>query len=110
MKKRKIIVVLTLMLVCTVNVNAQFGGLLNRVKQKTKDRIERKVDRTVDKVLDGAERKVDNTVNDAVKGKDGAAETRANVMASAQDTAPRKASIGWNNYDFVSGMRLSLRT
>ena len=66
-------------------------------------RIAEEMDKTIDKVLDGAEKKMDNTVNDAVKGKDGTATVSEDGTAASQVSDPKKAAIGWNNYDFVAG-------
>ena len=69
MKTRKIIIALALMMSCSVNANAQLGGLLNKIKQKVKEKVEQKIDRSTKDGIDAAESKVDNTSDDAVKGK-----------------------------------------
>lgn len=85
------------MLACSVNANAQLGGLLNKVKQKVKDKVEQKVDRTIDKVIDGAEHEEDNTVNDAVKGKD------KGKHGKKDGTVVEDASVTQIKSDFVQG-------
>lgn len=57
------------MMSCSVNANAQLGGLLNKIKQKVKEKVEQKIDRSTKDGIDAAESKVDNTSDDAVKGK-----------------------------------------
>ena len=97
MKTIKIIMALALMLTCSANANAQFGGLLNKVKQKVKDKVEQKVDRTIDKALDGAEKKADDTVKGAVKS------NASDENQAEQGEEGKNVQTGGNRSDFVPG-------
>ena len=88
---------LALMLTCSANANAQFGGLLNKVKQKVKDKVEQKVDRTIDKALDGAEKKADDTVKGAVKS------NASDENQAEQGEEGKNVQTGGNRSDFVPG-------
>ncbi|WP_373729714.1 hypothetical protein [Bacteroides heparinolyticus] len=53
----RLVLVILLLGVGGMSAHAQFGGLLNKVKQKVKDKVEQKVDRTIDQTIDSAEEK-----------------------------------------------------
>ena len=70
----------------------QFGGLVNKVKNKINLRIDRKVDQTVDKGLDKAEGK--NTSASEANG------------TNAQQAAQPATLTSYSKYDFVPGQKM----
>ena len=74
---------------------AQFGGLLNKAKNKVQQRVDNKVDKAMDNELDKAE------------GKNSTATTTAPAQASEEKTiAPAASLVSYSKYDFVPGEKI----
>lgn len=93
----RLVLVILLLGVGGMSAHAQFGGLLNKVKQKVKDKVEQKVDRTIDQTIDSAEEKVDNTVKGETKEKE------KSSHGDAGDTIETDVSVTQSKSDFVQG-------
>jgi len=87
------IMVVCCLLVLPFAMQAQIGGLLNKVKNKVNQRIDNKTDQAIDKTLDKAE------------GKSTAPEQKGSSEHST--TTPETAGLKYNaTYDFIPGERI----
>lgn len=74
---------------------AQFGGLLNKAKNKVQQRVDNKVDKAMDSELDKVEGKTPKESS--------AADTQG---TEAQTATPEKTLVSYSKYDFVPGEKI----
>lgn len=102
---------------------AQLGGSLRRLKERAKQRVERKIDETTEKALDAVEcaatdsRCIEKAEEEGREVKiveaPAAGETDAGATGAAKSSGTPAASLkpgegAWANYDFVPGDRILL--
>ena len=93
---KKIIILTTVVFLFTVvSSYAQFGDILNHVKDKAKEKVENGIDNTID----NAGKKKDNNANS--NSNNNAANNSNNTTVDNSNQPP--AIISYKNYDFVPG-------
>lgn len=113
MKKLVFILSAMLLLIGTVDVQAQWGKKLLKkagesAKKATERNVERKVEQTVDKAFEGAEDVVtgkkqqeNDTENSTVTGNQN--EETSNAGQDDGQQQKKSAEMSWNKFDFVAG-------
>jgi OmpA-OmpF porin, OOP family len=91
---RRIIIALLIMIM-PFAVDAQLGGILNKVKNKAKQRADNRIDKEIDKSLDEVEGKKPEPAT-ASTGKE---ETTTEATTATEDNAPKS----FTKYDFIPG-------
>jgi OOP family OmpA-OmpF porin len=92
-------ILLAAILLAPTFADAQFGGLLNKVKSKTQQRIDNQVDKAIDKSLDQAEGKVEAKA--PAKGE------TANATGPGTNAPAGPAPLtSYSRYDFVPGEKI----
>jgi OmpA-OmpF porin, OOP family len=88
-------IILAVLFLSPVLCQAQFGGLLNKAKNKVQQRVDNKVDKAMDNELDKAE------------GKNSTATTSTPMQGTEEKTAAPAASlVSYSKYDFVPGEKI----
>lgn len=85
--------IITLAFVLPMLAQAQFGGLLKKVKNKVDDRIEAKVDKSIDQSLDKAEGKSSEPTT-----------TQETTLATT--ASPQNTITAYSRFDFVPGEKI----
>ncbi len=91
----RIFIIAALLLSAPLMANAQFGNILNKVKDKSKQRADQKIDKEIDKALDQAEGK--KTTSEPVS--DGNSRTTTSETKPVEDNSLKSFS----KYDFIPG-------
>ncbi|HUM66525.1 MAG TPA: OmpA family protein [Chitinophagaceae bacterium] len=93
---RKILVAL-LIAVLPFTVEAQLGGLMNKVKNKAKQRVDNRIDKEIDKSLDEIEGK--KTTAPAPASEPASSDNKSTSAEQPVDNAPKS----FKKYDFIPG-------
>ena len=85
--------IITLAFTVPMFVQAQFGGLLKKVKNKVEDRVDAKVDKSIDQSLDKAEG-------------NGTDKATSQDNTSPDNAAPQNTITAYSRFDFVAGEKI----